>query len=101
MLPAADAVPPPEAARPPVAAVKEKCVESGTLVMANVPLYPATPMLVVVTSWPTTKPCAAAVWMVAVADAAGAPPDSASPVPPAVEVDWLIRGTRTDGNGPL
>jgi hypothetical protein len=84
MLPAADAVPPPEAASPPVAAVKVKCVESGTLVIAKVPLYPATPMLVVVTSWPTTKPCALAVCIAAVAEAVEPPPDVASPDAPAI-----------------
>src|SRR5260370_344853 len=61
MLPAAEAVPPPDTARPPVVAVKVKCGESGTLVTANVPLYPAPPMLAVVMSWPTTQPWAAAV----------------------------------------
>src|SRR5690349_20483525 len=55
-LHAAAAVPPPEAARPPVVAVIAKCVESGTLVTAKVPLYPETPTPEVVTSWPTTKP---------------------------------------------
>jgi len=61
MLPAAEAVPPPEAASPPVVHVKVKCVASGTVATAKVPLYPETPILVLVMSWPATKPCAAAV----------------------------------------
>ena len=38
-LPAAAAVPPPDAARPPLFAVNVKCVASGTAAMGNVPLY--------------------------------------------------------------
>src|SRR6266481_5519174 len=55
MLPAADAVPPPDAASPPVVHVKVKWVASGTLATAKVPLYVATPMLVLVMSWPSTQ----------------------------------------------
>src|SRR5947208_3567771 len=66
-------VPPPLAAKPLVAAVYRKVVVVGTLVMVNVPLYPATPTPEITTVCPATNPCAAVVVMVTVVPASVAP----------------------------